>query len=148
MARQHPVADPVPGNLSHNAFISTIGYSQLDAVIPRNAVVQANPADINPFWSDVDLVALNHQAAITTDKPWCGSELGGDPSGCLVLAAGIDALFKGADAQQARATCGEFGIHYLVARIYDPAWQDKRSWVWKLNPVVANEEFRALDCRQ
>ena len=148
VARQHPVPDPVPGNLSHNAFISTIGYSQLDAVIPRNAVVQANPADINPFWSDVDLVAINHQTAITIDKPWCGSELGGDPSGCSVMAAGIDALFKGADAQQARATCGEFGIHYLVARIYDPAWQDKQSWVWKLNPVVANEEFRALDCRQ
>jgi len=64
------------------------------------------------------------------------------------MAARIDALFSGANAEQARATCREFGIHYLVARIYDPAWQDKQSWVWKLDPIVANEEFRALDCRE
>jgi len=146
VARQHPVADPVPGNLPHHALISTAGYSKLDAAIPRNAVVQANPADINPFWSDVDLVAINHQTAITSDKPWCGSELGGDPSGCSIMAARIDALFSGANAEQARATCREFGSHYLVARIYDPAWQDKQSWVWKLKPAVANEEFRALNC--
>ena len=139
---------PYAGNLSHNAYISSIGFANLDASIPTSAVVQANPQSLNPFRVNIDIMEIKHQTAIVVDRPWCGSELGGDPSGCPTIAVAIDALFNGADADQARTTCREFGIQYLVARIYDPAWQDKQSWVWKLNPVVANEEFRALDCRQ
>jgi hypothetical protein len=82
------------------------------------------------------------------DKPWCGSEFGGDPSGCPAMAAAIDPLFNGATAEQARATCHQYGVQYLVASIYDPAWKDKSDWVWTLSPVVSDEEFRALDCRQ
>jgi hypothetical protein len=64
------------------------------------------------------------------------------------MAAAVDSLFNSASADQARATCREFGIQYLVARVYDPAWKDKTSWVWTLSPVVSDDEFRALDCRQ
>ena len=39
-----------------------------------------------------------------------------------------------------------YEIGYLVSRVYDPAWQDKQSWVWTLRPVVSDPEFRALDC--
>ena len=134
VAGQHPVPPNFcPGEISLNAFISTTGYSQLDAMIPRNAVVQANPADINPFWTDVDLVAIHHQTAITIDKPWCGSELGGTHRDVWPWLPESMRFLK-APTLNRRATCREFGIHYLVARIYDPAWQDKQSWVWKLNP--------------
>ena len=77
----------------------------------------------------------------------CGAEFGGDVSGCPIIAAAIDALYRGATADQARDTCHQFGIQYLIARIYDPAWKDKNSWVWTLKPVVSDEEFRALDCK-
>ena len=63
------------------------------------------------------------------------------------MAADIDSLFSRATAEQARATCRQYGIQYLVARVYDPSWQDKTSWVWTLNPVVSEDEFRAVDCR-
>jgi hypothetical protein len=46
-----------------------------------------------------------------------------------------------------RTTCRTHHIDYLVTRIYDPAWQEKQSWVWTLNPAVADPESRALDCR-
>jgi hypothetical protein len=140
--------DLLAGNVSHNAYISSIGYAELDAAIPHDAIVQPNPtARPNAFWSVVDTVGIDHQVAITNDKPWCGSELGGDPSGCPAMAAAIDALFSGATAEQAHATCRQYGIQYLVVRIYDPAWNDKSGWAWTLNPVVSNDEFRALDCR-
>jgi hypothetical protein len=64
------------------------------------------------------------------------------------MAAAIDALYSGNTAEQARATCSRYGIQYLVARVYDPAWKNKDGWVWALRPVVADDEFRALDCRQ
>jgi hypothetical protein len=140
--------DPDAGSLSHNAYISSIGYAQLDASIPREAIVQFNPAPPNLFWMDVDLFGVDRQTGMITDRDGCGSPAGGDPSGCPAMAAAVDSLFNSASADQARATCREFGIQYLVARVYDPAWKDKTSWVWTLSPVVSDDEFRALDCRQ
>jgi len=132
--------------LSHKAFFSYSGYEHLDAAIPTDAVVQFNAGDPWIFWKNVDLVNVNHQVAIAANALWCGSELGGDPSGCPAMSSAIGALFEGATADQARSTCRAYGIQYLVANIYDPAWQDKRSWVWNLSPVVADPEFRALSC--
>jgi hypothetical protein len=146
VTHMRPVKDPVAANISHNAYISAVGYAELDATIPRDAVVQPNPFSPNAFWSLVDDVNIDRQRAITSDQPWCGAELGGDPSGCKPMAGAIDALFAGATAGQARATCQTYKIAYLVSRIYDPAWQNKQSWVWTLNPVVTQTEFRALDC--
>jgi hypothetical protein len=134
--------------LSHKAYFSSIGYAQLNASIPRDAVVQYNPGSkIAKGW-EVDLFGIDHQTAITSDQPWCGSELGGDPGGCPVMASAIDLLFKGATAEQARATCNQYGIGYLVSNVYDSAWNDRDGWVWTLKPVVSDEEFRVLDCHQ
>jgi hypothetical protein len=138
--------DPKSRSISHNAYISSIGYAHLDASIPNDAVVQFNPIHPQPFWMAVDQLGVNHQTAIAIDQPWCGSELGGDPRGCQEMTPAIDAIFYGVSAEQARATCHQYGIHYLIARIYDPAWEDKSSWVWTLKPVVSDNEFRALDC--
>jgi hypothetical protein len=136
------------GNLSHNAWFSAIGYAQLNASIPSDAVVQFNPFRADAYWMSADLLGVGHQTAIISDQQGCGSELGGDPSGCAAMAAAIDSLFNGASAEQARATCHEYAIQYLVARVYDPVWKNKSSWVWTLDPVVADDEFRVLDCRQ
>ncbi len=147
-ANMHAGQKPTSNNPFHNAYISTYGYAQLDRSIPRNAIVQFNPRSSNLLVSAVDFLGIDHQVAIASDQQGCGSELGGDPSGCPGMAAAIDSLFNGATAEQARTTCHLYNIQYLVARIYDPAWKDKSGWVWTLSPVVAQEEFRALDCRQ
>jgi hypothetical protein len=136
------------GNLSHNAWFSAIGYAQLNAAIPSDAVVQFSPLHADAYWISADLLGVGHQTAIISDQGGCGSELGGDPGGCTPMAAAIDSLYNGASAEQARATCHQYGIQYLVARVYDPVWKDKNSWAWTLGPVVADDEFRALDCRQ
>ncbi len=139
--------DPKVRSFSHNAYISLIGYDQLDAVIPHDAVVQFNPIHQEPFWIAADLLGVDHQTAIMSDQPWCGSELGGDSSGCTEMSGPIDAIFNGETAEKARNTCNRYGIQFLVARIYDPSWKDKSSWVWTLPTVVSDNEFRALDCR-
>ncbi len=140
--------DPKAGIFTHKPYILSVGYAQLDASIPRDAVVQFNPAHTNLVAVASNVGGINHQMVISGDKPMCGAELGGDPSGCPAMAAAIDALFAGASAEQARATCRHLGIDYLVATVYDPAWKNGQSWVWTLSPVVSDEEFRALDCRQ
>jgi hypothetical protein len=141
------IHDAETGNLSHNAYISYLGYAQLNTLIPRDAIVQFNPAQPSLYWTAADLLGINHQAAIAGNKQGCGSELGGDSSGCPVMGAAIGSIFEGASADQARSTCRLYSIDYLVARIYDPVWKDKSSWVWTLKPVVSDPQFRALDCR-
>jgi hypothetical protein len=145
--RLSAVHDPSAGRLPHNAYISAVGYAQLDGSIPLDAIVQFNPAS-EPYRRSADLLGIDRQTAILGDQPYCGAELGGDPSGCPAMAAAIDALFSGATAEQARSTCRQFGIHYLVSRVYDPVWNDRSNWVWTLKPAVSDAEFRALDCRE
>ncbi len=147
-AHMSSVHNPSATDLSHNTYISAIGYAKLDVSISKDAIVQYNPAARFSMWTVPDQIGIDHQVAIAYDKPWCGSEFGGDPSGCLAMAAAVDSIFNRATADQARTACRKYGIQYLVVRIYDPAWKDKNGWVWTLSPVVADEEFRALDCRR
>lgn len=139
--------DANAGKLVHKAYLSLRGYAALDAAIPRQAVVQYNPEIPDQLWLNVDWLAVDHQAAIDMDQSPCGAEFGGDSTGCAPMAAALDGLYKGTSAEQAQAVCRELGIQYLVARVYDPAWKQQDSWVWTLHPVVADQEFRALDCR-
>jgi len=146
-AHRHAVHDSEFGSLAHNAYISNIGYSQLDTAIAQNAVVQANPDYPGPLWIATDWIGINHQTVVSSSPGSCGAEFRGDSTGCKPMAAEIETLFHGATAEQARAVCRRYGIQYLVTRLNDPAWEERQSWVWTLNPVVADEHFRALDCR-
>jgi len=94
-----------------------------------------------------DFLGVHRQIVTASDQLWCGSELGGDPTGCPAIAAAVHSLYNGASASQARAVCGQYGMQYLVAYVYDPAWNDPQSWVWTLPSLLAQPEFRALDCR-
>jgi hypothetical protein len=139
--------DPSATGLSHKAYISYIGYAHLDPLIPGNAVIQFNPKNPSVFWKVTDLANVNRQVAIVDAQPWCGSELGGDPSGCPGMIAAIPPLFRGASADDAVRTCRQYGIQYLVADVYDPVWKSPDGWVWRLPPIVRDPEFRVLDCR-
>jgi hypothetical protein len=136
------------GIVSHNAYISYLGYAELNRVAEPNSILQFNPDNAWSVWKSFDFVNVVHPIAISSNELWCGATLGGDPSGCPGMIAAINPLFRGAPAEQARAVCHQYGIQYLVAKVYDPAWNDKSGWVWTLTPVVADPEFRALDCQQ
>jgi len=133
--------------LPYKAYIAYLGYAELNRRIPPDAIVQYNPQDNWNFWKNVDYANVNRQTAIAADKLSCGAELGGDPSGCPAMLSAIVPLFNGQTAPQARDVCRAWHIDYLIATIYDPAWNDKDSWVWTLNATLNNPEFRALDCR-
>ncbi|HEY2468975.1 MAG TPA: hypothetical protein VGI45_14205 [Terracidiphilus sp.] len=138
---------PRAGIVAHNAYISYIGYAKLNRLAPPDAIVQFNPDDPWDVWKSFDFINVNHPIAVSFNQLWCGAPLGGDPSGCPGMLAAIDPLFQGAPAEHARTVCRQYGIHYLIAKIYDPAWSDKSSWVWTLPPAVSDPDFRALDCQ-
>lgn len=141
------VHDAGAEKLSYLPLISLEGYRELDRRIPMSAVVQYNPAKTNMFLAAMDQMYVDHQLAISGDSNGCGSTLGGDPRGCPIMSDALDPLYREAGAAQARHVCRELGIQVLIARVYDPVWTDRGSWVWTLPPLVAQEQFRALDCR-
>lgn len=143
----HAAPAPQDHDLFHKAYISDLGYAHLNRAISSDAIVQFNPAADEEFWRNINWINVDHQIAIADDHLWCGSELGGDPGGCPALIAAISPLFNKATAEQARSTCRQYGIQYLVVDMYDPVWRDRNGWVWTLSPVVSDPEFRALDCR-
>ncbi len=101
-AHLRAVHDPDAGKQPHNAYISDIGYAQLDGSIPRDAIVQFNPTT-DPYLRSADLLGIDRQITIVGDDQYCGAELGGDPSGCPAMAAAIDGLFDNADNRRAGA---------------------------------------------
>lgn len=133
--------------IPHNTYVEASGYTALERAVQLDAVVQFNPWHPNSYWIAADMVGVDRQAAIGNDQPWCGSELGGDPSGCVAMAQAIDEVFRGSSAEKARAVCRLYGIDYLVVTAYDLAWKHGDSWVWALPPVVSQPEFRAVQCR-
>lgn len=143
VSTHHPDAD----QLSRMPYISIQGYRQLDREIPPSAVVQYNPAPTSMVLAAMDQMYVDHQVAIAGDTDGCGSTLGGDPGGCPVMAAALDPLYREGDAPRARSVCRELGIQALIARVYDPVWKDRGSWVWTLPTLVTQKDFRALDCR-
>jgi hypothetical protein len=132
---------------AHNPYVLAEGYRKLDGVIPSTAVVQPSPADLNEFRVTANIMNVGHQSAILSDQPLCGSELGGNPEGCRIMADEIDSIFKNGESGKAQAVCRELGINYLVSTVYDPVWWEENSWVWRLTPIVADPEFRALKCQ-
>lgn len=132
---------------SHGPYVLLRGFRELHAVIPPDSVVQTNPANLNYFKRAAYVAQIGYQTAITGDEPFCGSELGGDPAGCPVMASKLDSLYRSGSAEEARATCADFGIGYLIATVNDDVWKDNGSWAWKLQPVIADPEFRAIKCQ-
>jgi hypothetical protein len=144
----HSNRDPYARSLSQKAFISAVGYAELGTAVPQDAVVQYNPEDQgrDRMSMIVNMLGDNHHVVIASDRGSCGSELGGDPTGCPILSKALEIIYDGATAERANTLCHEYGIQYLVARVYDPIWKDRNSWVWNLNPVVSDPDFRALEC--
>ena len=48
--------------------------------------------------------------------------------------------------QHFASVCATYGISTMIASYVDPAWGDRDSWVWKLQPEYANATARVLRC--
>jgi hypothetical protein len=48
--------------------------------------------------------------------------------------------------QDLDSVCRALSIDVLVATDLDYVWADRRSWVWRTTPIVANKFVRAFAC--
>ena len=120
-------------------------YEELRVKLPERAIVQHNPR-ANPGDLFYGLYA-DRQAAAETSA--CGVVFGGDPARCPGMIAALDTLFEKPgllDPNAVDAICGKLSISALVVKDSDKVWADPNSWVWKKEPVLANQYGRAYLC--
>ena len=120
-------------------------YEWVTRATAPTAIVQFNPhVDIQEtsafLYANRQFVAGNEQ---------CSSEFGGDPALCPALITKLNEIYPPA-GQTASPTidgvCRSLPIDILVAKDTDPAWSDRRSWVWTQKPVFANGYLRLFRC--
>jgi len=120
-------------------------YDQLRHRTPVNAIFQHNPhTEPEDLFSGI---YADRQFAAETMR--CGVFFGGDANLCQSRIGVMVDLFektKAYDSTQIEGICGQLSIDFLIVKDTDKVWQDRESWVWKKNPIVANNYGRAFAC--
>jgi hypothetical protein len=110
-----------------------------------NAIVQFNPHV--PAQDTAAFLYTERRMAAADDI--CSSTFGGDPALCPALLAKLNSIYPPA-GQVAQPTlhsvCEALPIDLVAAVDTDPAWSDRRSWVWTQPPVFANAYVRLFRC--
>jgi hypothetical protein len=132
-------------NLGKRAYALREIYETLRDKLPDHAIVQHNlnvvPGDL--FYG----LYADRQAAAETSQ--CGVVFGGDPALCHGIKSRIDSFFEGSEtmgADAVDAACKDLSIDVLIVKDTDKVWGDRESWVWKKQPVLANNYARAFLC--
>jgi hypothetical protein len=119
-------------------------YDSLGARLPPDAIVQYNP-NASEFISHQ--LYSGHNAAMGLQ--YCGVVFGGDVSGCEGRMKSVAPLFNTpsrSESDDLDRVCREYNIKIMLVDDRDPVWNDRQSWVWSRNPLIANEYVRAFAC--
>ena len=116
-------------------------YEKLNRILPASAVVQHNPS------GEQDLMAglyANRQFAIMDQAT--AVAFTGDSTGPEAVLDPLKLLYAG-EQNEPIPVCRKLGIDALVVKDVDPAWEDKKSWVWQLPVLARTDMVIAVDCR-
>jgi len=100
------------------------------------------------LWDDM-YHALYAQGEEVSFSFTCGTEFGGNPGECLGVQLGLYPLFNDPTAAERISIddlCTRNHIDVLVVNDIDPVFWSKSSWVWRRNPIFANDMARAFRC--
>ena len=118
-------------------------YEALGGMTPVQAVIQHNPD--RPGDDLFSGLYANRQTAAAARG--CGTVFGGDTGLCGQMFPKLSRIFEGAPEAEARQACRAYAVDVLLFKDSDPAWRDRSSWIWKSQPLAANEYAKAFACR-
>jgi hypothetical protein len=115
-------------------------YARLESILPEGATLQFNPKEaytgyFGGMYANRQFVAFDEG---------CGAVFGGPSRSCEGLLSRISPVFatpaspRPSDLDQ---------IDVFVFQDTDPVWADRSSWIWQIQPLVANDFFRAVPAR-
>jgi hypothetical protein len=117
------------------------GYARLESILPEAAVIQFNPRGVtNAFFC-----GLYANRQVVAFDEGCGSVFGGPRQDCAGLLSRISPAFEASAMPQ---PIDLDHIDVLVFQDTDPVWADRSSWILQVQPLVANDYFRAVPARE
>ncbi len=117
-------------------------YQWLRAHTSPRAIIQNNPdvATQDTFYG------IYADRKTVAEDPACAAAFGGDPRECPPLVERLTGLFAGRGPESLESVCRSLPIDVVVAKDTDPAWNERRSWVWLDPPLFANDFVRLFGC--
>jgi hypothetical protein len=139
-AGSKPDSPSADGQFGRRALEMRRGYAQLESMLPEGATIQFNPrGDTNGYFCGL----YGNRQVVAFDEG-CGSTFGGGRQDCAGIISRVPPVFETLAMQQ---PIDQDHIDVLVFQDTDPVWVDRRSWIWQMKPLVANNYFRALPTR-
>lgn len=135
-----PWFSPDP-DLGRRNYAAREAYAWVNRGTPRAAVIQFNPRVTN---MDVAALLYSERRIAAADEE-CFSSVAGDVRLCAPLVARLNTLYTTAP-ESLDAACRDLPVDIFVAKDTDPAWADRRSWVWNTPPRYANPYYRVFAC--
>jgi len=159
---QEKLGRPAVAGLAEQAMALRTGFDRMNDRIPRDAVVQFNPAQPDEYVH----YALNMQVRrqVASSFSTCNVDFGGDKATCPAVEESVSRVFAVADtrgsggvsggmaapvaltAEAAKSECERLGVSYLIATSWDKVWNDRAGWVWHLPVEVDTNRMRVVDC--
>jgi hypothetical protein len=129
-----PSAD---GQFGRRALAMRQGYARLESMLPPGATIQFNPrGDTNGYYC-----GLYANRQVVAFDEGCGSTFGGARGDCAGLISRVVPVFE---TGALRRPIDLDPIDVLVFQDTDPVWTNRSSWIWLVQPLVANDYFRAV----
>lgn len=127
-----------------DTFLLRSAYEELATRVPTQSIVQANPDSLIAR----DLLLYSNHQAVDAFAPDCGTVFGGSLIRCQQVQDKIRNIFQSplTDWSNLDTLCDSLFINVLLTTRDDAIWQNQNSWVWRRNPLVANNFVRAFSC--
>jgi len=130
--------------IGKRTFATREAYEWLQGQTPSTATIQFNPA---VTWQNTPAMLYSERQIVAADRK-CYAIFGGDPHLCEAIQANLDGLFaRAADEGRFERACESLPADVLVAADTDPAWHERRSWVWTQHALYGNAYVRFFACR-
>jgi hypothetical protein len=126
--------------LGRRTMAARRAYTQLESILPEGATLQFNPKGASNGY----FCGMYANRQVVAFDEGCGAVFGGPGQDCAHLLSRILPVFETSASPR---PIDMDHIDVLVFQDTDPVWADRRSWIWQVQPLVANDYFRAIPPR-
>lgn len=124
-------------------YAARAAYEWAQSATADTAAIQFNP---KVTFQETTAMLYADRRTLAAD-PTCNTSFGGDEKRCAPIVARLNQLYTAA-VSDTDGVCESLPVDLVIAKDTDPAWRDRRSWVWREEPVFSSHYIRVFACRK
>ena len=127
----------------HRTYAARAAYEWAQVNTPQTAAIQFNPKVV---FQETTALMYADRRTVAAD-PGCNVTFGGDAKLCAPIISRLNELYSGGNSG-VEDVCNNLPVNLVVAKDTDPAWRNKRSWVWREKPAFRSRYIRIFSCQK